>query len=60
VEVTGLRIVILVEASHQTRSLAFFTPSVWKEVGLTPQGQLAKNLAFINYSRMEYEAVWGG
>lgn len=50
----------LEEASHQARGLASFTPTVWKEFGSTLKGQLEKNVVFINYSRMEYDAVWFG
>jgi len=60
VELTAFRIVNLEEESHQARGLATFTPTVWKEIGATPKGQLAKNVIFINYSRMEYDALWFG
>jgi hypothetical protein len=60
VELTAFRIVTLEEASHQARGLATFTPTVWKEIGSTPKGHLAKNVVFINHSRMEYDAMWLG
>jgi hypothetical protein len=58
VEVTGLHIGNLVEASRQSRGPSTFTPTVWKEVGLTPRGQFAEECGLINYSHMEYDAVW--
>jgi len=47
VELTAFRIVTLEEASHQARGLATFTPPVWKEIGSTPKGHLAKNVVLL-------------